>query len=186
MCSQNITAAVITLGGGAIHICGETLTAAATSDDEATDPIESVDNASSALEALCVRIEGQQRLQLARQLTAMSLNCIVSGFGADCAGSAQLANLFASCNAACIDDTAIVGSCIERVDCVNEGGFFDDAGCRPLASGCGLRALPEEVLTGNASSCPDPGPAGSSDECTAARKTPCTILPPGRTACRTP
>jgi hypothetical protein len=173
------------LGGGAIHICGETITAAATTDDESTSLIESVDNASSALEALCVKVGGQARLQLARQLTALSLNCTVSGLGADCAGSAQLANVFALCNAACIDDPAIVASCIERIECLNDGGLSGGTECR-LFAGCGDRALPAGVLIGNPSGCPDPGPAGSSGECTAARKTQCTVLPPGEALCRTP
>ncbi|HEX9688674.1 MAG TPA: SBBP repeat-containing protein, partial [Thermoanaerobaculia bacterium] len=183
-CSQNITAAVITLGGGAIDICGETLTAAATTDDESTNLIESVDNASSALEALCV-MDGDQRLQLARQLTALSLNCIVSGLGADCAGSAELANVFASCNVACIENAAIVASCIERIECLNRGGLLEGAECR-LFAGCEARALPPEVLMGNPFRCPDPGPAGSGEECAAARKTRCTILPPGEALCRAP
>jgi hypothetical protein len=173
------------LGGGAIHICGETITAAATTDDQSTGLIESVDNASSALEALCVKVGGRQRLQLARQLTALSLNCIVSGLGADCAGSTQLANVFASCNAACIDDMAIVASCIERIECLNGGGLLEGAECG-LFAGCAARALPAEVLMGNPFRCPDPGPAGSGEECTVARKTQCTILPPGEALCRTP
>jgi hypothetical protein len=147
--------------------------------------IESVDNASSALEALCVKLGDGQRLQLARQLAALSLNCIVSGLGVDCAGSAQLANVFASCDAACIDDTAIVASCIERIECLNSGGPSKEAECR-LFAGCESRALPPEVLIGNPSRCPDPGPAGSGKECAAARKTRCTILPPGEALCRTP
>jgi hypothetical protein len=147
--------------------------------------IESVDNASSALEALCVKVGDRQLLQLAQQLTALSLNCIMSGLGADCAGSAQLANVFASCNAACIDDTAIVASCIERIECLNDGSLSGGAECR-LFAGCESRALPPEVLIGNPSGCHDPGPPGSSRECTAARKTQCTILPPGEALCRTP
>jgi hypothetical protein len=185
-CSQNITAAVIRQGGGSIEICGETLTAEATTDDEATVLVESVDNASSALEALCVKIEGDGRLQLARQLTAMALNCIVSGLGADCGGSATLGDLFDFCNAACLADTASVASCIDRVDCFNSGGFFDGLRCIDEPNGCEHRDLPELALTGNTSSCPDPGPAGSSDECKAARKTSCTILPPGQAACARP
>jgi hypothetical protein len=140
-----------------------------------------VDNASSALEALCVK-GGDRRLQLARRLTALSLNCIVGGLGADCAGSPELAILLASCDAACIGDTTMVASCIERIECVNSGGLLADAECR-LIGGCQARALPPEVLTGNPSGCPDPGPAGSGEECAAARKSRCTILPPGETLC---
>jgi hypothetical protein len=173
------------LGGGEIHVCGETITAAATTDDQSTGLIESVGNAASALEALCVKVGGQSRLQLARELTALSLNCIVSGLGADCAGSAQLANVFAFCNAACIDDPALVASCIERIECLNDGGRSGGAECL-LFAGCEERALPAGVLIGNPSGCPDPGPAGSRDECIAARKTECTILPPGEALCRTP
>ena len=184
-CSQNITAAVITLGGGAIQVCGETLTAAATTDDVGTDLIESVDNASSALEALCINVAGDQRLQLTRQLTTMSLNCIVSGLGGDCAGSVPLADLFASCNAACVEGSAAVGSCIARIECANGGRLSDGIECRSPANGCEAGALPPAVVAAS-SQCPDLGPAGSSKMCSDARKTRCAILPPGEAACRTP
>ncbi|HEY3170148.1 MAG TPA: hypothetical protein VGK08_04020, partial [Thermoanaerobaculia bacterium] len=71
----------------------------------------------------------------------------------------------------------------DRVDCFNGGGLFDGHRCIDEPNGCEQRDLPEFALTGNTTSCPDPGPAGSSDECKAARKTSCTILPPGQAAC---
>src|SRR5207249_12088001 len=55
---------------------------------------------SSAEEALCVRVRGQQARQLARQLTAAALNCVVSGKPADCLGS-SISDLFARCNTGC-------------------------------------------------------------------------------------
>jgi hypothetical protein len=161
------------------------LTAAATTDDVGTDLIESVDNASSALEALCINVAGDQRLQLARQLTTMSLNCIVSGLGGDCAGSVPLADLFASCNAACVEGSAAVGSCIARIECANGGGLSDGIECRSPANGCEAGALPPAVVAAS-SQCPDLGPAGSSKMCADARKTRCAIVPPGEAACRTP
>jgi hypothetical protein len=182
-CSQNLVAAVLSLGGGAIDVCGETLTAAASTDDAATERIESIDNAFSALEALCVRNDGEQRLQLARQLTVLALNCIASGFGPDCSGSVNLGSLFGSCSAACAANTSIVRACSELTECVNGGGLFVDGECRPPANACEERALPPEVLSGNPIGCSDPGPAASGNECAMARKTRCTILPPSRDAC---
>jgi len=38
-------------------------------------------------------------------------------------------------------------------------------------------------LGGNSITCPDPGAAGSSDECKGAHKTPCTILGSGEGMC---
>lgn len=60
--SQNITQTVLTFAGGSV-ICGEVI----------NNTI--LNSVTSALEALCVSPLGDQRLQLGRQLTAMSLNC---------------------------------------------------------------------------------------------------------------
>ena len=88
---------MIDLGGGSLQICGECI--------NSTVPIN---NAASAIEAMCVSPQGDQRLQLVRQLTAGALNCIVSGGGADCSGT-SVDQLFADCNAACIGNTSQVG-----------------------------------------------------------------------------
>jgi hypothetical protein len=168
-----VTAAVIELAGGSLSICGQTLTSEATTDDPSTPALDAVDDASSALEALCIRVEGDRRLVLARELTILALNCVASGFGPECQGAGgSLAELFASCNAVCASDSAAVGSCL--------------ASLAAVSSRCEEGDLPALALLGNADSCSDPGPAGSSKACSAARKTRCTILAPGRGSCREP
>jgi hypothetical protein len=64
-CSQNITQTVID-AAGPLAVCGESISTTG------------IDDAASALEAMCVRVRGEQRLQLARQLTAAALNCVVT------------------------------------------------------------------------------------------------------------
>ncbi len=112
----NVTQAVID-HAGCLEVCGEIITNTAK------------DDAESALEAICVKVKGQQTLQLARQLTSMALNCVISGFGANCAGNQALGELFSECNAACISGD--VGDCIGEVDCFNNGGTFVEGTCVP-------------------------------------------------------
>jgi hypothetical protein len=197
-CSQNITLQTIQLtASDSISVCGETI--------NDTD----VNSAGSALEAICVSPQGDQRLQLARQLTAMALNCLASGWGAACQSAPTgIQTLWTTCNSACTSNSTLVAECVGRVDCFNNGGTLNANGqcitgaCSgtspavpcgpevPCASGecqetasCHTRELPSSVLGGNASDCPDPGPAGSSTTCKAARKTPCQIVGPGEAAC---
>src|SRR5262249_26781120 len=85
----NVTSQVITLAGGCLNVCGEKIKDVATND------------ADSAVEAICVSPQGEQRLQLARQLTSMALNCVISDFTGTCSGNAGLAELFSDCNNAC-------------------------------------------------------------------------------------
>ncbi len=121
-CSQNITQAVLDAApGGFIPICGELICNTL------------VDDASSAVEAICVRVQGQQTRQLARQLTAARLNCIVSGeTGGPCNGISINA-IFDACNTACAAGnlTVMIGpdevDCIDALDCFNNGGVFDNA-----------------------------------------------------------
>lgn len=78
-----------------------------------------VDDANSALEAMCVTPEGAQRLQLARQLTAAALNLA--------AGGAAYPG-FAACNAVCVDagaTTMQISDCIDSADAYNKS--FDQA-----------------------------------------------------------
>src|ERR1051326_9219444 len=70
--SQNITLAVIqATPTKSITICGECINDTALND------------AASAVEAMCVSPRGDPTLQLARQLTAAALNCVISGGAAD-------------------------------------------------------------------------------------------------------
>jgi hypothetical protein len=156
--SQNITQAVIDLGGGCFEVCGEVINTTV------------VNDANSALEAMCASPRGDQRIQLARQLTAMALNCIVSEVGPDCGGDAALDELFGDCNSACVGGPAdrSIGECIGDVDCFNNGGCRGDDNCHE-------RELPDEFQP--------PGPAGSAGFCNDARKNDCTVIDPGETDC---
>jgi hypothetical protein len=214
-CSQDITSAVIAAAGGSITICGETLTAAAT-----TAPPPPNGNASSAIEAMCVRVQGQPARQLARQLTAARLNCIVSGETGGACDGVSVNEVFDLCNAACPADIEVtIGSdtvnCIDALDCFNNGGQFDNATgvcttgtcsvggadcsednpcaegeCIPLPNNCHNTEfadvefpLPNDSLPASNPCFEKQGPAGSDDECKAANKSTCTIIPPGESLC---
>jgi hypothetical protein len=98
-----ITLLVITNAGG-LTVCGQPIINVA------------IDDARSAIEAMCVKIEGIQRRQLARQLMAASLNVA--------AGGAPFPQL-AACNAICANpaspDAAVTG-CINDADAYNNSG----------------------------------------------------------------
>src|SRR6185436_7946289 len=149
--------------GGCLQVCGEVIKNV------------TVASADSALESICVSPRGDSRLQLARQLTSMALNCVVSERGTDCGPlNTGLGTLFSECNKACLGQPSslTVGDCISAVDCFNNGGAPDEetglCGTDPNGS-CHERALPSSL------------PLGSADtpkECNAARKNDCGILPP--------
>ena len=147
--SQNITQEVIN-ECGALNVCGECIST--------TVPIN---DAASAVEAICVSPRGAQELQLARQLTAMALNCCMSGFGSDCGGDTNLSNLFSECNGICQgipDNTLTTQECIFRIDCFNNGGvvleneglFCQTGTCVPAGS-CGIV---DDLVTVNGDSVP--------------------------------
>ena len=192
--SQNITQAVIDAGGGCLNVCGETI----------TDTFKN--SADSAIEAICISIKGDSRLQLARQLTAAALNCVITGGGSDCAGTPLYSQVYGTCNALCADSASSqsdVTSCIGQLDCLNNGGI-------PLANGIcqkGVCAGNQEPCSGScsdASEClplpgnchsqplvnPDlglsfdpPGPAGSEGLCSDANGNACKVLQPGEMKC---
>jgi hypothetical protein len=168
-CSQDITAAVIEAAGGHLTICGHTI------------DNTNVGNAMSAIEALCVQVRGTQTLQLIRQLTAASLNCVVSGDPADCTGS-SIASLFTDCNT-CSPSSNTIGGCIAALDCFNNGGTFSNGTCTPGGdTNCHNQPLPLDTLdlpnnsVGAGSCFGQQGAAGSSDECSAATGSSCTVL----------
>ncbi|MFU8833212.1 MAG: hypothetical protein ACNA7J_13805, partial [Wenzhouxiangella sp.] len=156
--ATNLTQLVID-DGGPLEVCGATI--------DNTDE----GNVHSAVEAMCVRIEGHLNRQLARQLTAMSLNCIASGGGADCSGTSVEA-LFAECNDLCAADAggkgsgSTLGSCIDRVDDFNNG----------VDSDCNERELDEftDIFDGVS---PFPGPAGSPRACSSANGNGTKVVP---------
>jgi hypothetical protein len=197
--SVNITQAVINAGGGCFEICGEIITNTA------------LDSANSALEAMCVRVQGDSTLQLARQLTATALNCIMTNGNADCTGTGAEA-LFQSCNAVCPGgDANQIGVCINALDCYNNGGTFDPAtgSCKvgdclddatgndvgdcgtdqtcPLGSTCTPtpgNCHSAELCNTDLNLCFDEGlKAGSSKACNAANGNTCQILQPNENLC---
>lgn len=190
--SSDLTQAVIALGGGVLDICGQTLTNTF------------LDSPHSAEEALCVAVQGDQRLQLARQLTAAALNCILSGFPgrADCVGILRYQEVFTRCNIFCfVYDSSEFGACIDALGCLNEGGtpaqfggefFCADGFCSDNGAACtagikGNCANPRKATcVPNLDTCADepfpfglfepPGPAGSSDKCNDAIQNTCEIF----------
>ena len=161
--SQNITQAVIDAGGGCLEICGEAITNTALND------------ASSSVEAICVPVKDQQTRQLARQLTAAALNCIMSNGSADCIG-VSIEEVFNACNTACADGETTVVIDSETVDCI---GAIDDYN-NGLTNDCHSQPLCNDGLCFE-----PPGPAGSSKECNDANKSPCTVIQPNEDSCST-
>ena len=161
--ATNITQAVIDMAGGCLEVCGEEISNTITK------------SADSALEAMCVRPRGDQRLQLGRQLTAMALNCVISDAGLGCADVESLSMLFDSCNDACrgADSVLSVNECIGIVDCFNNGGVYNgmtgECGPDPVQN-CHEQALPEPFNP--------PGPAASGRTCRDAKNNDCAIIPP--------
>jgi hypothetical protein len=173
--SQNITLAVIDLSDGIktynppyptptdfiinpngkygeLNICGERIVNTRLND------------AASALEGMCVSPEGDQRLQLVRQLTAASLNCVLSGGNPECIGVDGPSNisveaLFAACNTACsgpdggttVTDGINTISCIAALDCWNNGGVFYEATGFCQTGTCSLDGV---TACNSKSSCP--------------------------------
>src|SRR6266481_3126277 len=169
--SQNITQAVINAAGGCIEVCGEIITDTALND------------ANSAVEAICVSPRGDQDLQLARQLTAAALNCVISNGNPDCTGL-SIQDVFQTCNTACAGgNPSAPGTCIGLLDCFNNGGVIDPStgNCvTGLSGNCESQPLINQSLNLNFE---PPGPAGSSGECNSARGNTCTVIPPGETSC---
>lgn len=217
-CAQNVTQAVLD-EGGPLLICGELI----------CNTLE--DDASSAVEAMCVNVKGQEERQLARQLTAAGLNCIVTNGSALCDG-VSIDEAFDNCNLMCDGDAMnnpmgyTVAGCIAEIDCFNNGGVFDD-----VTGYCGTGTCSNDETElcnqGDLTNCPAPvgmeivecialedncheaefadfesvtlpndtlptddpcfekvGPADS-DACKGAKKTACTVIPPGEAQCDT-
>lgn len=183
--SENITAAILASAGGFVEVCGRIV--------DNTDLLDD----GSALEAMCVSVRSESDRQLARQLTAAALNCVMTNGSPDCSGTG-VADLFADCNAACIagDDASF---CIDALDCWNNGGrLLEDGMCRlGTCGGDGVTPCEKDAHCGEEIAClptgdtchdqplvnedlglsfDPPGPAGSSKACKAAIANDCTIV----------
>jgi hypothetical protein len=196
--STNITQAVITAGGGVLSICGQSITNTVLSDDD------------SAVEAICVNVKDSIVFQLARQLTAAALNCIVSDGVADCSSTPLYSTIFATCNAACATagtSKATLTNCVNDLDCLNNGGnklangfcqtgtcagdgttacavgkaCADTSACVPLDGNCHDRLL---VNSGLGFNFEPPGNAGSSTECNDAIKNTCKVIGSAQANCK--
>jgi len=141
-----------------------------------------LNDAASAQEAMCVPVRGEQVLQLARQLTAAALNCVISQpvtpIPSNVCDGLQISSLFVDCNNVCLGNASqfglSVGDCTSLIDCFNNGGLPDPAtnSCSG-SSGCHDQPLCNQGL----GVCfKDPGPAGSSNQCNAAIDTLCTVV----------
>jgi len=191
--SVDITQLVIT-SVGSLTICGQTIT------DTHLGHIH------SAEEALCVRVQGDSRLQLARQLTAAALNCVVNGNAADCSNDPLFGQVFAACNSGpvcaptTIDNKQAQTACIAALDCLNNGGHPGVSGSGKFLCGSGTCSDNQGLCTpSNLTNCADPltatcnpstnchqeplpgpfeppGPAGSSNKCNDAHQNSCTIF----------
>jgi hypothetical protein len=149
--STNLTQLVINAAGGTLVICGEDVTNTLVPDNQ------------SAIEAVCVSPQGEQKLQLARQLTAAALNCVISGGGANCAGT-SLESDWADANAACIANAADLSTWIEIIDDWNNDEVCHD------------RELSDSAVFDGVD--PLPGPAGSPKDCNKATGNEVTIFTP--------
>jgi hypothetical protein len=165
--AQNITQAVISATQDqALFVCGEKIVNTA------------LDDAASAVEGICVSPKGAQILQLARQLTALALNCAITTGDGSCA-NLPVQNLFESCNDLCELGGSVsdITACINTIDCVNNGGT---CGIEGLDGLCHDRILVNDSLGLNFE---PPGPAGSSQECNDATQNNCTIIGVGEANC---
>lgn len=113
----NLTQELLTYAG-CVEVCGEVIDSTA------------VNDADSALEGLCVSPKGGGQIQLARQLTAYALNCILST-GSPACGELEAWEV---CNEACaVADPIFMGLCRSYFDCTNNGGLweYDESGLTP-------------------------------------------------------
>jgi len=148
--ANNLTQIVLDAAGGPINICGRLI--------DNTD----LGVFDSALEAMCVHISGDSQRQLARQLMAAALNCVVSGGGADCSGI-SVADDFAAANAAC---TANAGNLSEHIDAIDD--FNNSSHCHEVDLG------ESEIFEGLDQV---PGPVGGSKKCKRATKNEIWVVP---------
>jgi hypothetical protein len=132
-----------------IEICGKTVSV-----DQHGSEIPPV------VEAICVSPSGDSQLQLGRQLTAAALNCMLSGGGDDCTGT-SIEPVFTSCNSTCAvsGEGEQVNSCIEKLDCFNNGGMWNEND--PQAMYCemdGAASCHDQPLIGTVMTDSDDGP----------------------------
>jgi hypothetical protein len=200
---RNITQAAIDACGGVLEICGTQITNTVMWAERVKgDMNEYSSDPESALEAICVRVQGVHERQLVRQLTAAGLNCCASNGNADCT-DVSIEEIFQICNAVCegTDSTYSVQECIFLIDCWNNGGGPVEMGgfwtCQPMYPSCHSMSLgicEDGTICTEANTISDwegglicdsdgsrcsQSPASSSKACSYARRNDCTPLDPG-------
>jgi hypothetical protein len=142
-----------------------------------------VNDANSAVEGMCVAVQGWPTKQLARQLIAATLNCLASGGPSDCSAS-SIADVYAACNDACAggEVSAMVDghpvSCIDAIDTFNNGELCHQQPvgvCKQGKTITGDLCL-STVPCPEGYTCASP-PASSSDKCNQAKGNDCTVVP---------
>ena len=160
---NNLTEAAIISAGGSVNVCGQEI-----------DTSLPIGDLSSALEGLCVRVQGVRQRRLYRQLVAARLNCALSG-AENCS---TLVPTYAACDSLCevgSNPDITTRTCMRTLNCFNNGGIWDDntRQCVFEDGNCHERSFcdsPDPEL------CFDPlGPATSSKQCKRARRNDCTI-----------
>jgi len=196
--STNITLALLNAYNAVndpdLQICGQTINNT------------TLGSVNSALEAICASPKGDQRIQLARQLTSAALNCIITNasgvpvegsctdFGAGLAGDVcsgvSIGGIFDACNDACaagdvtadvdLDDDPLTPdvavSCIGAIDCFNNGGVINET-TGECEEAEGETCHDRQLVNGCFDFQP-PGPAGSPRECNDSRKNDVIVVPP--------
>ena len=122
----NFTQAAIDAAGGTLDVCGQIV-------DRSNSDILDLGDLGHALEGICVNVRQGSHVQLYRQLVAGALNCASSGSYPSCSVIPLLGVTWAECNAACVvggaADPSVVQSCIDQIDCFNNGGEYGAGGC---------------------------------------------------------
>jgi hypothetical protein len=113
-----------------LEVCGQSITTTAVDNGDNVDDL----GLSSALEGLCVAVDGTPIRRLYRELVTAALNCTISGRPDNCdAVVSQFVDVsFSDCNELCeIGDGSSQAArrCAAQLDCYNSGGRFDDGKC---------------------------------------------------------
>jgi len=193
----NITQDLLDLVGP-LDVCGQSISTTS----NASKPYVAGLGLSSDLEALCVRVQGDQTRQLYRQLVAAALNCAVTGVANFCE---LIIPEFTACDEVCQgtapQDAPSETECIQLLDCFNNGGEMFSGQCAlgtcadqpSIQCGGDFGACPDfnqapqacepfpdnchsqELCNENIGFCPDSTPATSEAACKEAQANSCTI-----------
>jgi len=162
--STNLVRKVMDANGGNLGtICGDFIDNTSVNGYEDSPAIESGNGDGSALEGMCVHPKQESVRQLQRQLIAAALNCVVSGGSADCT-SVSIGPEWKAANDVCTNG-GDYSYHIGIIDDFNngEGGVCDD--------NIKLSPVFEDV------DYKVPGPAGSSNGCSAATSNDFYLVP---------